>query len=220
MAKNITRRQAAKAITLGTAAALVAPAALAATDPDAEILALAREIEHIETVIIPPLAKAHDEAEALANDVAEPCRMPPRLTLEQIDAEEAKSLARYRGDSGASKILCAVYAKKFPGVDPERAIKELYADDREAVRQYDYWRAARLKAEEKTGLHEKEQRHYRAHDEADAIREKICSIPAHTGAGYRIKLQIAMDGLHPDTIAAPEYVTDKALISLMRDLGA
>ncbi len=48
MAKNITRRQAAKTIAIGTGAALIAPAALADPNPDARLIAL--EADWLKTI--------------------------------------------------------------------------------------------------------------------------------------------------------------------------
>lgn len=218
--QNITRRQAAKAITVGTAAAFVAPAALADSNPDTDILALARELERIETVVIPPLEKAHDKAEAMANKLTSPSMKPPRRTLEQIDAEEARDLARLSEQGRDGDVFRLVIAARFRDVDGETAVRQMHDADREYVRIYQDWKAARLHAENKAGLFNAEQAMDRAYDEAEAIRERIVNTPARTQAGYLVKLKIAMDGLHPDALADPEYVTDKALVSLMRDLEA
>lgn len=220
MAKNITRRQAAKAISLGTAAAFVAPVALADGNPDTDILALARELERIETVVIPPLEKTQAKAEAMANGIVKAWQDPPRKTLDQIENQQAEMLATARGDGIRSKLLQEVLNERHPGVDIENAVSLHFAPDREAVQEYEDWRAERIQAENETGLFKAEQELARADGEAEAIREKICAMPARTDAGYRIKLKIAMDGKHPDTLADPEYITDKALVSLMRDLEA
>jgi len=221
MKNSITRRAAAKAIGLGTAAAFVAPAALADSNPDADILALARELERIETEVIPPLTKAFDEAEERVLN-AVPHQSPPRYTLAEIDEREASMLRTLKGgtDNIYAELTRHVMRKENAGVDDETAVANHFAPDRAEVKQYEEWRKARLQVEKETGFVEKEQRMYRAHDDAEAIREKICSIPASTEAGYRIKLEIVIDGKHPDTIATPEYIADKALVSLMRDLKA
>ncbi len=219
--KNITRRQAAKAIGLGTAAAFVTPAALADGNPDADILALAREIERIETIVLPPLQKAYNDAEMQANELAAPSMNAPRLTPDQIDAHEADMLNVLRNEKGhRGENMRDLFKANYPGLDYETGVREMYSFDRKAWQKYADWNSARLQAEKDVNLFEKEQRMDAAESEAEAIREKICSMPARTEAGYLVKLKIAMDGKHPDTLADPEYVTDKALVSLLRDLQA
>ncbi len=219
--QNITRRQAAKAVALGTAAAFVAPAALADDNPDADILALAREVERIETVVLPPLQKAYDDAEMRANELAAPSMKAPRLTPDQIDAKEADMLNVLRNEKGErGEAMRDLFEANYPGLDYETGVKEMYSFDRKAWREYSNWYASRLQAEKDVGFFEKEQRMDAAEGEAEAIREKICTIPARTEAGYLVKLKIAMDALPSDSITDPEYVTDKALVSLMRDMQA
>lgn len=227
MKKHITRRQAAKAVALGTDAAFVAPAALADSNPDAEILALARELERIETEVIPPLTAEFNEAEEKVLN-AVPHQKPPRYTLAQIEKHQASMAETLsedtNGDATTALVLTKatqlLFQKEYGDMDPKAMAAEHFAADREAAQQYEDFCKARLQAENETGLHEKEQRMYRAHDDADAIREKICTIPARTEAGYLAKLKIVMHGKHPDTLASPEYVDDKAVVSLMRDLKA
>ncbi len=217
--KNITRREAAKAVALGTAAAFVAPTALAETDPDAEILALKHQRDHILNVEIPPLEKEFNDAEAKVSKRA-PFPLPPRRTMAQIDAEEAKDRARLKDEGRDGDAFRLAILARFGDVDGETAIRQKHEPWRAAVRQYEAEKTARLQAEKEVGLFEKEQRLCRADERADAIREKILATPARTEAGYLIKLEIAMEGLPQEVPDLPDLLMDKALNSLLRDLQA
>lgn len=189
--KNITRRQAAKAITIGTAAAFIAPAALASADPDADIIELERQMNHIRNVELPPLEKIADKAEVAVMQ-AVPHRQPPRYTtLDEVEAATAK----WRQTVEGNPILKAMRDDKRADRAGLKSI--IFQDDakqREAVKEYNAYLEAKKRVEAETGYHEKQAAAIEALDRSEALHEKIMAAKPRTLSGLAVQLRALAAG--------------------------
>lgn len=207
MQKSITRRAAAKAVALGTAAAFVAPAALADGNPDAEIIDLEQEMLYLRDVVLPPLEKAAGEAEEAVMRAA-PYQKEPYYTLADLDAQEADMLDALRNNKGKlADKLRSLFEDEYPGADYEAGVKAMYARDREAAEKYAAYLKAHERAEAETGYHAKSEAAIAVYDRANELHAKIMSLTPHTIAGLAVQLRSIAKASYYDMEVSKEQRT-------------
>lgn len=201
MQNHITRREAAKAIGLGTAAAFVTPAALADSNPDADILDLERQFIHVRDVEMPPLDQAASDAEELVMKAA-PYQPEPKYTLAEIEKHQASMAETLSGDTSGevtkalvlTKATQLLFKKEYGDMDPKAMAAKHFAADRKAAIEYQEYLNALEKAEAETGYHEKSDRAIEAADRAIALHEKILAAKPCTVAGLAVQLRTLIAG--------------------------
>lgn len=125
--ENITRRQAAKAVAIGTAAAFIAPVSLASENPDAELLRL--EVEYLKAELSALDASFHVE------DGLAPKGTDQRYWSRVRELETAIINTPAHGPDGFAVKLRMVAAEMFCATHPddaenlnERAAVSLFRD--------------------------------------------------------------------------------------------
>lgn len=171
--QNITRRQAAKAVAIGTATALIAPAALASTNLDAEILTA--EIQAIE--ITERLHVANEVLKRIEKQVAAGLPQRPKqskFTVAEWESQRSSFLLSEKDNTDeVNELLHGAYKRQIASA----LVWEEYIQAQE-------------QAYAATGYAEKETRWNAIHDELWEVRYRIMDVTAQTIAGLSAQLQI------------------------------
>lgn len=187
--KNITRREAAKAVAIGTVATIVSPGAMADGSPDIEILELERRWQHIMEVELPTLQDAYDDAFQYIRD-AVPYQQEPNISLAEIEKMERDMLTVLRGDGLKSKMRRAIFENQYAGLDYKTAVSKHYAHLREAAEKYDAYLAEEKRAEADCGYEQACTRMREAYTRADTICDRIMKAKPHSFIGVTVQLRM------------------------------
>ncbi len=236
MSKTITRREAAKAVAIGSVAALVAPAALAASNPDADLVRL-------EVDFLAALRAACDVGTRVDEyDVHPEIKFGPRIQVGEYNghpryatddesveakiqewvasADEAERRDAERDEQSREILNCALEIARKRG-----HLGKILSPDEKRQRALSYrpaWqqiKEAHAIAIAQTDLPRLRAEHDAAWERVREIEELFVSTPAHGMTGVAVKIRYLESELR-----SFEYdegaMTGRVLASLMRDLRA
>lgn len=210
------RRLLAGALALPAAAVAALVPAIAAADPDAELLELGRQ--HAETdarynALNDRCEAVHEAAIAAYPPIPEVLRVRPEdrhfITLQENGFFNADAVRRWRGSGPGGGFIW-----------PPSAMGRFDARRAEILAAWDSWMDAQYRARVAVGLIELERQLDAEGDALTDIEHRICALRAKTPAGWRLKARLARRAVMDPYPEPDGTYEDHVIRSLLADLTA